>query len=97
MIPHVISNICEDVIRLIILIIGIPIFLTQGVEYAVAFIVVSNIFSELSSIIILTLCLPKKNIYYTIGFLCTNGVSGVFGFSSCFRKTATGYDNTPVN
>ena len=26
------------------------------------FIVVSNIFSELSSIIILTLCLPKKNI-----------------------------------
>lgn len=62
MIPHVISNICEDIIRLIILIIGIPIFLTQGIEYAVAFIVVSNIFSELSSIIILTLCLPKKNI-----------------------------------
>jgi len=62
MIPHVISNICEDIIRLVVLIIGIPIFLTQGIEYAVAFIVVSNIFSELSSIIILTLCLPKKNI-----------------------------------
>lgn len=62
MIPHVISNICEDVIRLIILVIGIPIFLTKGIEFAVAFIVISNIFSELSSIIILTLCLPKSNI-----------------------------------
>ena len=62
MIPHVVSNICEDIIRLIVLIIGIPLFLTKGIEFAVAFIVVSNIFSELSSIIILTLCLPKKNI-----------------------------------
>lgn len=62
MIPHVVSNICEDIIRLIVLIIGIPLFLTRGIEFAVAFIVISNIFSELSSIIILTLCLPKKNI-----------------------------------
>lgn len=60
MIPHVISNICEDIIRLIVLIIGIPIYLTRGIEYAVAFIIISNIFSELSSIIILTCCLPKK-------------------------------------
>ena len=60
MIPHVVSNIFEDIIRLIILIIGIPIFLNKGIEYAVAFIVISNIFSEITSIIILTICLPKK-------------------------------------
>ena len=49
MIPHVISNIVEDVIRLIILAIGIPIFLVSGLEFAVAFIILSNIVSELSS------------------------------------------------
>lgn len=62
MLPHVISNICEDIIRLIVLIIGIPLFLKKGIEYTVAFIIISNIFSELSSIIILTFCLPNKNI-----------------------------------
>ena len=29
--------------------------------------------------------------------LCTNGVSGVFGLLSCFRKIATEYDNTAIN
>lgn len=62
MIPHVISNICEDIIRLIILVLGIPIFLVKGLEFTVAYLILSNIFSELTSIIILTLCLPKKNI-----------------------------------
>lgn len=61
MIPHVISNISEDIIRLVILIIGIPIFITKGIEFAVAFIVISNVISELSSIIILMFFLPKKN------------------------------------
>lgn len=60
MIPHVISNITEDIIRLIILIIGIPLFIVNGIEFAVAFIVISNIFSELTSILILFLFLPKN-------------------------------------
>ena len=60
MLPHVISNITEDIVRLITIIIGIPIFLIQGIEYAVAFLVISNIFSELTSIIILFFFLPKK-------------------------------------
>ena len=60
MIPHVISNIVEDVIRLIILAIGIPIFLVSGLEFAVAFIILSNIVSELTSILILFFFLPKK-------------------------------------
>lgn len=60
MIPHVISNITEDVVRLIIIAIGIPIYLTKGLEFAVAFIVLSNIFSELTSILILFVFLPKN-------------------------------------
>jgi len=59
-IPHVISNISEDIIRLIILSLGIPIFLKMGIVSAVCFIVLSNIISELSSIIILSLFLPHK-------------------------------------
>lgn len=60
MIPHIVSNITEDVIRLITIIIGIPIFLKNGIESAVSFIVLSNIFSELSSIFVLFFYLPKK-------------------------------------
>lgn len=60
MIPHVISNVTEDIIRLIILVIGIPIFIVRGIEYAVAFIIISNIVSELTSILILFLFLPKN-------------------------------------
>ena len=37
MIPHVVSNICEDVIRIIIIIIGIPIFIKKGLDYAIFF------------------------------------------------------------
>lgn len=62
LLPHIFSNIMEDVLRLIILIIGIPIFLLKGIEYTIFFLVISNIVSELSSIIIFTICLPKKNL-----------------------------------
>lgn len=60
MIPHVVSNITEDLIRLIIIVIGVPIFLSKGIEYAVAFIVLSNIFSELTSIFVLFFFLPRS-------------------------------------
>lgn len=60
MIPHVLSNITEDLVRLIILAIGIPYFLKKGLEFAMAFIVLSNIASELTSIIILFFFLPKN-------------------------------------
>ena len=60
MFPHVLSNITEDVIRLIALIIGIPIFLSKGLEYAVAFVVLVNIISEFTSILILFFFVPKN-------------------------------------
>lgn len=60
MIPHVVSNVTEDIIRLITLIIGIPIFLTKGIYSAISFIVLSNIFSEITSIVVLFIFLPKN-------------------------------------
>lgn len=59
MVPHVVSNVSEDIVRIIILILGIPIFIKQGVEYAVAFLILSNVISEITSILVLFLFLPK--------------------------------------
>jgi len=65
MYPHVITNIIEDVVKLILIIIGIPIFIQKGIEYAVAFVILSNILCELASIIIFIFLIPnfkcKKN------------------------------------
>ena len=60
MVPHVVSNVTEDLIRLIVISVGIPFFLKKGIEYAAAFIVLSNIVSELSSIFVLFFFLPKS-------------------------------------
>ena len=60
MIPHVVSNIIEDLVRLIIMIIGIPLFLKKGLDDAITFIVLSNIISELTSIFVLFFFLPKN-------------------------------------
>ncbi len=60
MVPHVISNITEDLVRLIVIFLGVPLFLVKGIEYAIAFIVLSNIFSELTSIFVLFFFLPKN-------------------------------------
>lgn len=60
MLPHVISNVTEDFVRLIIIFLGIPVFLLKGIEYAAAFVVLSNIASELTSILVLFFFLPKN-------------------------------------
>ena len=60
MLPHVISNVLEDIIRLILIIIGIPLFINKGIEIAVTFVILTNIISELSSILVLFFFLPKN-------------------------------------
>lgn len=60
MVPHVISNITEDIIRLLIMIIGIPFFIPKGISYTICFIVLSNVLSELASILVLFIFLPKN-------------------------------------
>ncbi len=59
MFPHILSNAVEDIIRLITLIIGIPIFLKYSIIHAVSFVVLSNIISEITSILVLFIFTPK--------------------------------------
>lgn len=60
MVPHVVSNLLEDIVRLALMIVGIPFFLSKGLEYAVCYIILSNVISEGVSILVLFLFLPKK-------------------------------------
>ena len=60
MVPHVISNITEDLVRLIILILFLPAYMKKGIQYAVAFVVQVNIISELTSIVILFFFILKN-------------------------------------
>ena len=59
MYPHVITNVIEDIVKLIFIIMFTPFFLSKGIECAVTFIILTNIFSELSSIIIFLFLLPN--------------------------------------
>lgn len=59
MIPHVVSNVVEDIVRLVLISIFTPYFLIKGVKYAVSFIILTNIISEFTSILILFIFLPK--------------------------------------
>ena len=60
MLPHVTSNIIEDFIRLLIIIIYLPKILPLGIKYTVLFLILINIISELISTITLIFFLPKK-------------------------------------
>lgn len=60
MMPHVISNAFEQIVRLIIIIIITPKLLNYGIDVAVAGLVIYNVISELLSIIILYFFLPKN-------------------------------------
>ena len=60
MTPHVISNLVEDIVRLTVMIIGIPLIINKGLSYTVCFIILSNILSETTSIITLIFFLPKN-------------------------------------
>ena len=60
MIPHVISNITEDLTRFILTIIFVPKILKINLKYTVCFIILTNVISELTSTIILLFFLPKN-------------------------------------
>lgn len=60
MFPHVFSNIIEDFVRLIMMILFIPFFSKKNVSYLVCFLILINVISESISIIILFLFLPKN-------------------------------------
>lgn len=60
MIPHVISNISEQIIRVLLIILIIPKLLKINLILAVSGLIGINMLSELSSIIVLLLFLPNK-------------------------------------
>lgn len=62
MIPHTISHISEQVIRIIIMIIATPIFMQKGIIFTIVMIILMNIVSELLSIVILIFFLPKHTV-----------------------------------
>lgn len=62
MFPYVISNITEQIIRLLFIIFIIPKLITYGITIAVLGVVLINIFSEFSSTICLILFIPHKEI-----------------------------------
>lgn len=63
MYPHVITNVLEDIVRLILIIIFLPYFLKFGISYAVAFIILTNIAGELTSIVIFLILIPNFKIH----------------------------------
>ena len=60
MIPHVVSNTFEQILRIIIYILILPIIIKYGEIFTINFIILTNILSETSSILILYFFLPKK-------------------------------------
>lgn len=60
MFPHVFSNIFEQIVRLTLIIILIPKIMEISIVYAVSMLIAVNMISELSSVLILFIFLPKK-------------------------------------
>ena len=60
MLPHVISNITEDLIRYIILLVFLPKIIIYKTKYIITFLVLINILSELTSTIVLLFFIPKN-------------------------------------
>lgn len=61
MIPHVFSNVLEDLWKLLLIIFGMNLFL-GSVEQSLTFLMMTNILCEFSSIIIFLFCFPKFTI-----------------------------------
>lgn len=60
MMPYIISNISEQVVRLSLLIFFVPILLEKSLVLTISMIILVNVLSETVSIIVMLLCFPKK-------------------------------------
>lgn len=59
MLPHVISHVIEQLMRLTLTILLVPTLLKIDLVYAVSFLILVNMVSEFTSIVVLLLCMPK--------------------------------------
>ncbi len=60
MLPYTTSNIIEQIIRLILIAIILPVLIKKSIMYAVLGLILLSIISEISSIIVFSFFLPKK-------------------------------------
>ena len=60
MVPHVISNISEQMVRLLFMIIILPNIINQGLVFTTTSLILINVLSELVSSLVLIFFLPKK-------------------------------------
>ncbi len=60
MVPFILSNAFEQIVRLILIICFLPFFVKKGILYGVCALILFNIVSEISSIIIFLFFIPKK-------------------------------------
>ncbi len=60
MVPHTLSNIVEQVVRIFLIIYILPYLMTKNIIYAVVGLILTNIASELASILTFLFFLPKK-------------------------------------
>ena len=60
MFPHTFSNNLEQVVRLLLIIFITPKLMIYGIEVVVSFVVLTNVFSELTAIICLLFFIPNK-------------------------------------
>ena len=60
MVPHVVSNITEQITRLILITLVIPTLLDKSLVFAITGLILVNVISELMSSLILFIFLPKK-------------------------------------
>lgn len=60
MVPHVVSNTFEQIFRIIIYLLILPVIIEYGEIFSINFIILTNILSETLSIFILYFFLPKK-------------------------------------
>lgn len=81
MMPYVVSNILEQLVRLFLIIFLIPNLLEFGVNIAILGVVLINVVSEFSSIICLILFIPDKKINFNDFKFCKESFKDVLNVS----------------
>ncbi|MBQ8131161.1 MAG: oligosaccharide flippase family protein [Bacilli bacterium] len=67
--PHILSNIVESIIRLILYKYYLPIVIKKKISYIIGFLILSNVLAEISSIITMMIFLPKHLTFQKRDFL----------------------------
>lgn len=62
MAPHAISNTCEQIVRLILVLTIMPILAKKSYVYAACGLIFTSFFTELTSIIVFLICMNKKDL-----------------------------------